>query len=55
MGPHSSWSIHAKQAPFNLDLPDNTGVNPVPEPGTMLILGFGMAGVFALRRKYKAA
>jgi hypothetical protein len=34
---------------------DNTTVVPVPEPCTILLLGCGLAGLFAARRRSRSA
>ena len=39
---------------FGSVTPDGGGTNPVPEPATMLLMGTGIAGLIAARRKKKA-
>jgi hypothetical protein len=36
---------------YRTGAPDRTGLNPVPEPTTILLLGSGLAGLLACRRK----
>jgi hypothetical protein len=32
----------------------NWGARPIPEPGTMLLVGSGLIGLLGLRRKFKS-
>jgi len=43
------WTMECGNDYLNLD----ADVNPIPEPATMLMLGTGLIGLGALRRKFK--
>jgi|GEM_PF-2912383 hypothetical protein len=52
-GPNNSGSIVTTSMSYGQQDPSGSNTQAVPEPLTMLLLGSGLIGVVALRKKFK--
>jgi hypothetical protein len=54
LDPTAAYGEHMAISAMDLKMYDAIGWNVVPEPGTFALLGFGLFGMFGLRRRNKA-
>jgi hypothetical protein len=54
LDPTAAYGEHMEISAMDLKMYDAIGWNVVPEPGTFALLGFGLFGMFGLRRRNKA-
>lgn len=54
LDPTAAYGEHMYISAMDLKMYDAIGWNVVPEPGTFALLGFGLFGMFGLRRRNKA-
>jgi hypothetical protein len=50
----TNWNTNGSSVLSGFDFEANGGAAPVPEPGTLLLLGAGLVGLVGFRRKFKA-